>query len=97
MGSSIGTLNLNFETNVATLINDMRKASSSVQQSSNRMNRSLRLATEGLKGLAIGFAAGFSARALTRTVDEMANLSARIDGATRNMDEAKLAFQVSKN
>lgn len=92
MGSSVGTLNLNFETNVATLVNDMRKASNAVQQSSNRMNRSINTAATAFKGLALGFAAGFSFQAVTRAADSMTNLTARIRNATRTMEEAETAF-----
>ncbi len=90
--ASVGSLNLNFETNVATLINDMRRASNSVKASSDRMNRSLKTAGSALRGLAVGFAAGFSVRAVAGAADEMKLLKARIQQSTRSLDEFKAAY-----
>lgn len=91
--ASIGTLNLNFETNVGSLINDMRKASRSVNNASTRMSKGLGVASTAFKGLAAGFAAGFTFRAFARASDEVSQLRSRIEGATRSAKEFEVAFK----
>lgn len=85
-------LGINFETNVATLINDMTRASRSVSASSQQMSNSLQSATNLAKGLAAVFGVGISVRGIVNAADSFANLSNRIKVVSVDAGAAQKAF-----
>ena len=85
-------LGINFETNVATLINDMTRASRSVQSTSQQISRSLTGATSAAKTLIGVFGVGFSVRGIVSAADSFANLSNRIKVVSADSNEVAAAF-----
>lgn len=90
--ASIGTLNIDFQTNVATLINDMRRASAAVERSSTSMDRSLRSAATSLKSFIAGYATIESVRSIVKISDDFTRLEGRLKNATRDSFEFNSAY-----
>lgn len=90
--ATVGTLNINFATNVAKLISDMGKASNSVKTTSDKISRSLSVASRALKGFIVTAASIQGLKTFATVSGDMAMLSGRIQNATRDAQEFRQAF-----
>lgn len=73
-----GTLNISFNTDVATLINDMRRAGRAVQSGARQMQQSLLKADRAVKTLISGYAGLATVRGIGRISDDYTDLSNKL-------------------
>ena len=79
--ATVGTLNINFATNVATLISDMQKAARGVKKSSDDMTRGLRQ-VQGMVRSTIAAFAGFAGFRMARSaIKDLGDLADAADKA----------------
>lgn len=85
--ATIGSLNIDFNTNTAQLISDMRKASNSVHSASGRMEKSLKSASRGFKLLLGSVATLASVNGIAAVEDKFAKAEARVKLYTKSQEE----------
>lgn len=93
--ATIGSLNLNFATNVAAFQSDMTKAARAVQQSTERINQSMRGAAAGAllmrRGISAAIAA-LSVRKIMQASDEFTSIANRLRVVTDSTAAFNVAF-----
>lgn len=91
--ATVGTLRINFETDVARLISDMNKASRAVESSSKRMDNSLKSVATTTKRLVGTFATFATIRGIAQMADQFTEIGNRIRLVSESAADAQLAFR----
>ena len=91
--ANVGTLNIDFQTNVARLVNDMRRSSRAVERGTRNMERSLNSAGRATRRFVAGFLTIATLRVGSAVSDEMASIEGRIKNATRTQEEFTQAYR----
>lgn len=91
--ATVGTLNIDFATNVAVLMSDMRKAAKAVDTSSNQMTRSLATAANGVKAFVGAWATIATAKQIASLAGSSVAMADSIGEAADRLGIATDAYQ----
>lgn len=89
--TNVGTFNIGFETDVATLINGMNRAANAVTQGSGRIQKSLATAERSVTNLVKGFAGLLTVRGIQSSSDGFTQMANRLRVVSKSQQE----FQAS--